>query len=353
VVARFGMTDAPSSEKMKSDVRPYKSFRARLNYSGPGHPEALVDSGRALGVSSQSCSARRSARGQHAGADFLISMSAEAKTASNASVNIESRSRIRYRNPLALSPTSATKFRMHHIDRNTPWEEIWEAFNVLHQQGKVLYFGSPAYRAGTGGLAVTAFPRAGLRTVLLQPADPLGRAGGAARGTGVRQWSYPVGLAGRRSARRASCASRRRAPPPEAARDGPPAHSPDTGKPLRRTRNCAPISARTPPGPNGAKPAPGRRVPPGSRSSSLCTSTNVSAGGLSRPLSPSSCAPPTSACSQARSLARTVLHYGPNQFGPDLLDPLGQRVEGCKVTDQRSRHRRFSVLGEVRTPRPV
>jgi NDP-hexose C3-ketoreductase / dTDP-4-oxo-2-deoxy-alpha-D-pentos-2-ene 2,3-reductase len=33
-------------------------------------------------------------------------------------------------------------FQMHHIDRNTPWEEIWEAFNVLHQQGKVLYFGS-------------------------------------------------------------------------------------------------------------------------------------------------------------------------------------------------------------------
>ncbi|MFI0454381.1 aldo/keto reductase [Actinomadura sp. 6N118] len=33
-------------------------------------------------------------------------------------------------------------YQMHHIDRNTPWEEIWEAFNVLRQQGKVLYFGS-------------------------------------------------------------------------------------------------------------------------------------------------------------------------------------------------------------------
>jgi aryl-alcohol dehydrogenase-like predicted oxidoreductase len=33
-------------------------------------------------------------------------------------------------------------FQMHHIDRNTPWEEIWEAFNVLRQQGKVLYYGS-------------------------------------------------------------------------------------------------------------------------------------------------------------------------------------------------------------------
>jgi len=33
-------------------------------------------------------------------------------------------------------------YQMHHIDRNTPWEEIWEAFNVLRLQGKVLYFGS-------------------------------------------------------------------------------------------------------------------------------------------------------------------------------------------------------------------
>ncbi|AEW99731.1 aldo/keto reductase [Streptantibioticus cattleyicolor] len=33
-------------------------------------------------------------------------------------------------------------YQMHHIDRNMPWEEIWEAFGVLRQQGKVLYFGS-------------------------------------------------------------------------------------------------------------------------------------------------------------------------------------------------------------------
>ncbi|RFU37450.1 aldo/keto reductase [Actinomadura logoneensis] len=33
-------------------------------------------------------------------------------------------------------------YQMHHIDRSTPWEEIWEAFGVLRQQGKVLYFGS-------------------------------------------------------------------------------------------------------------------------------------------------------------------------------------------------------------------
>ncbi len=33
-------------------------------------------------------------------------------------------------------------YQMHHIDRQTPWEEIWEAFDVLHQQGKVIYVGS-------------------------------------------------------------------------------------------------------------------------------------------------------------------------------------------------------------------
>ncbi len=33
-------------------------------------------------------------------------------------------------------------YQMHHIDRATPWEEIWEAFDVLRKQGKVLYFGS-------------------------------------------------------------------------------------------------------------------------------------------------------------------------------------------------------------------
>ena len=33
-------------------------------------------------------------------------------------------------------------YQMHHVDRSTPWDEIWEAFEVLRQQGKVLYAGS-------------------------------------------------------------------------------------------------------------------------------------------------------------------------------------------------------------------
>src|SRR5512147_2853313 len=33
-------------------------------------------------------------------------------------------------------------YQMHHVDRNTPWEEIWQAMETLVQQGKILYVGS-------------------------------------------------------------------------------------------------------------------------------------------------------------------------------------------------------------------
>src|SRR5204862_5417025 len=33
-------------------------------------------------------------------------------------------------------------YQMHHIDRQTPWEEIWQAMEQLVQQGKVIYVGS-------------------------------------------------------------------------------------------------------------------------------------------------------------------------------------------------------------------
>jgi aryl-alcohol dehydrogenase-like predicted oxidoreductase len=33
-------------------------------------------------------------------------------------------------------------YQMHHIDRRTPWDEIWEAMEVLRHQGKILYVGS-------------------------------------------------------------------------------------------------------------------------------------------------------------------------------------------------------------------
>ncbi|MBV2357443.1 aldo/keto reductase [Streptomyces sp. J2-1] len=40
-------------------------------------------------------------------------------------------------------------YQFHHIDRNTPFDEIWQAIDVLIQQGKILYVGSsnfPGYK---------------------------------------------------------------------------------------------------------------------------------------------------------------------------------------------------------------
>lgn len=33
-------------------------------------------------------------------------------------------------------------YQMHHVDRDTPWDEIWQAMDLLVQQGKVIYVGS-------------------------------------------------------------------------------------------------------------------------------------------------------------------------------------------------------------------
>jgi aryl-alcohol dehydrogenase-like predicted oxidoreductase len=38
-------------------------------------------------------------------------------------------------------------YQLHHVDRSTPWEEIWEALSLLHRQGKVLYFGTSNHAA--------------------------------------------------------------------------------------------------------------------------------------------------------------------------------------------------------------
>ncbi len=33
-------------------------------------------------------------------------------------------------------------YQMHHVDRSTPWEEIWEAMDRLRREGKIIYVGS-------------------------------------------------------------------------------------------------------------------------------------------------------------------------------------------------------------------
>jgi aryl-alcohol dehydrogenase-like predicted oxidoreductase len=38
-------------------------------------------------------------------------------------------------------------YQMHHVDRSTPWEEIWQAMEVLVGRGKVIYVGSSNFAA--------------------------------------------------------------------------------------------------------------------------------------------------------------------------------------------------------------
>lgn len=38
-------------------------------------------------------------------------------------------------------------YQMHHIDRDTPWEEIWQAMERLYREGKINYIGSSNFAA--------------------------------------------------------------------------------------------------------------------------------------------------------------------------------------------------------------
>lgn len=54
-------------------------------------------------------------------------------------------------------------YQMHHVDRNTPWEEIWQAMDLLVQQGKILYIGSSNF---AGWQIATAQAAAAQRNIL-------------------------------------------------------------------------------------------------------------------------------------------------------------------------------------------
>ena len=40
-------------------------------------------------------------------------------------------------------------YQMHHVDRSTPWDEIWEAFEVLGARGRSSTSGRPTTPGGT------------------------------------------------------------------------------------------------------------------------------------------------------------------------------------------------------------
>ena len=54
-------------------------------------------------------------------------------------------------------------YQFHHIDRNTPWEEIWQAIEVAVQAGKILYAGSSNFAGWHIADAQAAAARRNLR----------------------------------------------------------------------------------------------------------------------------------------------------------------------------------------------
>ena len=118
-------------------------------------------------------------------------------------------------------------YQMHHVDRTTPWDEIWEAMEVLVTQGKVLYVGSSNF-AGWHIAQAQETARArhfhGLvsEQSLYNLLDPRRRARGAAGLPGLRPRRHPVEPAARRPARRHHPQER------EGHRPGPRAAAPAT-----------------------------------------------------------------------------------------------------------------------------
>jgi aryl-alcohol dehydrogenase-like predicted oxidoreductase len=47
-------------------------------------------------------------------------------------------------------------YQMHHVDRSTPWEEIWQAMEQLVREGKISYVGSSNFAAWDLALAQSA-----------------------------------------------------------------------------------------------------------------------------------------------------------------------------------------------------
>jgi len=53
-------------------------------------------------------------------------------------------------------------YQMHHIDRDCPWDEIWQSFDVLAKQGKIVYVGSSNFAGWDIATACQEAARRGL-----------------------------------------------------------------------------------------------------------------------------------------------------------------------------------------------
>ena len=156
-------------------------------------------------------------------------------------------------------------YQFHHIDRDTPWDEIWQAMEVAVQQGKILYAGSSNFAGWHIAKAQARRERAPLhrprlRAVDLQPARARGRARSPARLPRLRPRRHPLVTAQRRPARRRHQQDQRGPAPPR--------------RPLRRSCREAAPAAR-----GSTKPsAPSSATNPAtSPSPGCCTSPRVTA----------------------------------------------------------------------------
>jgi aryl-alcohol dehydrogenase-like predicted oxidoreductase len=53
-------------------------------------------------------------------------------------------------------------YQMHHVDRDCPWDEVWQGFDALVQQGKVVYVGSSNFAGWDIATACQEASRSGL-----------------------------------------------------------------------------------------------------------------------------------------------------------------------------------------------
>ena len=102
-------------------------------------------------------------------------------------------------------------YQMHHVDRDTPWDEIWQAMDLLVAQGKVLYVGSSNFAGWHIVQANEAARRRGSLGLVSEQSlynlrRPHGRARGAPRGRGVRHRRDPRGARSAAGCSAARCA---------------------------------------------------------------------------------------------------------------------------------------------------
>ena len=129
-------------------------------------------------------------------------------------------------------------YQMHHVDRDTPWEEIWEAFEVLRTQGKIVYAGSSNFAGWHLAKAQEAASRRGYLGLvseqsiynLLKRAVELEVLPAA---LGLRPRGHPMEPTERRPARRRDPQGARGQPAQQGSRQGRPRGQPGGDRGVR------------------------------------------------------------------------------------------------------------------------